>query len=54
MAAALKEKFSVDAELIKSKGGIFDVEVDGQLLFSKSEHLRFPTHEEIISLIEQM
>jgi len=32
--------------LIPGKGGIFDVEVDGQVIYSKHETLRFPKDEE--------
>jgi selenoprotein W-related protein len=38
----------VDAELIKGGGGIFDVEVDGQLIYSKHQTGRFPEHSEIL------
>ncbi len=48
MAAAIKEATGVDAELIQSKGGVFDVEVDGKLIYSKSETDRFPTDQEIL------
>lgn len=34
-------------ELVKSKGGAFEVFRDGQLLFSKKQLGRFPTDEEI-------
>jgi selT/selW/selH-like putative selenoprotein len=30
-------------------GGVFDVTVDGKLLFSKHQHGRFPTEAEILS-----
>lgn len=39
----------VEPELIESSGGIFDVEVDGKLIFSKHEVGRFPEHAEILS-----
>jgi len=35
--------------LIQGKGGVFDVVVDGRLIYSKKETGRFPTHEEILS-----
>lgn len=48
MAAAIKEARGVDATLIESGGGIFDVEVDGKIIYSKFDTDRFPTHEEIL------
>lgn len=48
MAAAIKERFKVDPELIKGRGGIFDVKVDGDLVFSKKQVGRFPTDDEIL------
>jgi len=48
LAAAIFDAKGVDAELIESKGGVFDVEVDGELIYSKHKTLRFPTNEEIL------
>jgi selT/selW/selH-like putative selenoprotein len=41
----------VDAELIAGGNGIFDVVVDGKLIFSKFKVGRFPRNEEIIALL---
>jgi selT/selW/selH-like putative selenoprotein len=43
----LKERFGVDAELIRGKDGVFDVSVDGKLVFSKHELGRFPEPGEV-------
>jgi predicted Rdx family selenoprotein len=48
LAAAIKEKTGVDAELIAGGGGIFDVVVDGEKIFSKHDVDRFPTEAEIL------
>ncbi len=48
MAAAIKERCNVDSELVKGAGGIFDVAVDGKLIYSKHETGTFPTHDEIL------
>ncbi len=53
MAAELKEKFGADVELIRGDNGIFDVEVDGKLIFSKYEKGRFPNPGEIEALIKK-
>lgn len=47
----LKDEFSVDAELIAGSGGIFDVKLDGDLLFSKHEKGRFPEEAEVVDLV---
>ncbi|MBU0637395.1 MAG: Rdx family protein [Planctomycetes bacterium] len=49
MAAAIKEQFGADVQLIEGAGGIFDVKVDGRLIFSKHDQGRFPEHAEILS-----
>lgn len=43
--------FGVDATLTKGSGGIFDVVVDGKLVFSKKETGRFPEPGEVPRLI---
>ena len=40
------------AELIEGRGGIFDVVVDGRLIYSKHETGRFPDHEEVLSRLK--
>jgi selenoprotein W-related protein len=51
LAASIKKEFGVDAELIRGKGGVFDVRVDGELIFSKHELNRFPEPGEVERLI---
>lgn len=52
MAAALSDAFSVNAELIKGEKGVFDVVVDGDLVYSKHETGRFPENDEIITALK--
>jgi len=47
----LKKEFDADIELIASTGGVYDVVVDGELLFSKKNLKRFPEDGEIEQLI---
>ncbi|MBL4848470.1 MAG: Rdx family protein [Planctomycetes bacterium] len=50
----MKAKFgesSVEPELIEGSKGIFDVEVDGTLLFSKGQAGRFPQYQEVPTAI---
>ena len=39
------------AELVKGAAGIFDVDVDGDPIFSKHEVGRFPTEAEILKIL---
>jgi selenoprotein W-related protein len=48
----LKERFGADAELIRGKDGVFDVRVDGKLVFSKHQVHRFPEPGEVEKAIE--
>ena len=54
MAEAIKNEFGIDCELIKGGGGIFDVRVSGQLIYSKADTGRFPEHHEVLNQIAPM
>jgi selT/selW/selH-like putative selenoprotein len=41
----------LDVELVKGSNGIFDVEVDGKLVYSKRSTGRFPNPGELLTLI---
>ena len=51
LAAELRDAFGIEARLIKGRGGIFDVIVDGHRVFSKHETYRFPDDGEVTDLI---
>ncbi len=51
MAARIKEAFGADSFLIEGAGGIFDVNVDGKLVYSKHETGEFPNAD---ALVEEM
>jgi selenoprotein W-related protein len=51
LAAAIKSDSGVDAKLIGGAGGIFDVKVDGKMIFSKHETGRFPEDAEILEML---
>jgi selenoprotein W-related protein len=53
LAAAIRDEFDVEAELVKGDNGIFDVEVDGRNIFSKHEVGRFPENDEVLALLRQ-
>jgi selenoprotein W-related protein len=49
LAATIEGETGVESELICGGGGIFDVVVDGEMIFSKHEAGRFPESDEILS-----
>jgi selT/selW/selH-like putative selenoprotein len=53
MGDELKAKFAAEVELHPDANGIYDVAVDGRLIFSKHQEGRFPELEEIVGLIEK-
>jgi selT/selW/selH-like putative selenoprotein len=48
----LEGKFGAEVELLSSDGGVFEIVVDGSLLFSKKSLNRFPEEGEIPYLLE--
>ena len=53
MAAAIRDKLGIEADLVKGDNGIFDVEVDGRNIFSKHEVGRFPENDEVLALLKR-
>ncbi|MBN1958023.1 MAG: Rdx family protein [Desulfuromonadales bacterium] len=51
MADKIKKQLSIDAELIPSSGGVFEIVVDGQLIYSKKATGQFPSE---WSILEQL
>ena len=49
---SIEKQFGVKAELIKGIGGVFEVSVNDNLLYSKKELGRFPDKNEVEDLIE--
>ena len=52
MAAEIEKKFGVKSRLIKGYGGVFEVTVGNDLIFSKKKLGRFPQPGEIEREIE--
>jgi selT/selW/selH-like putative selenoprotein len=52
LADKLKSRYDVEPHLIESGGGVFEVEVDGRLVFSKKKQGRFPEDEEIFRAVD--
>ncbi|OCA81466.1 SelT/SelW/selH family protein [Bacillus sp. FJAT-27225] len=56
MADELLNEFKNNAnklELIPSTGGVFEVSVDGQNIFSKKETGRFPEKGEVLNIVKE-
>jgi selenoprotein W-related protein len=48
----LKEALGAEVDLISSSGGVFEVVVDSELIFSKKSLQRFPEEGEITLLLQ--
>lgn len=54
MGAAIKNELSIEPQLIKGGGGIFDVKADGKLIYSKHQTGRFPEDQEILDALGRL
>ena len=48
------DNFGFSSELIESRGGVFEIRVNGNLIFSKKELKRFPNPGEVVQFIEDL
>ena len=48
MAAEIKKELGIDSQLVRGSGGIFDVTVDSQRIYSKHDTGHFPSEKEIV------
>ena len=54
MKAALEKAFpGIEIELIKGKGGAFEIRTGDVLVFSKKQAKRFPTNQEIVDALKK-
>ena len=53
MSKEIRTKTGLDPELTPGSGGIFDVKLNGETVFSKHEVGRFPKDGEISDLLEK-
>ncbi len=53
MAAEIKEALNIDVDFIKGSGGVFEVKVDDNQVFSKAKVGRFPNFDEVVGLIQK-
>jgi selT/selW/selH-like putative selenoprotein len=52
LQAAIKNKYGMTAELREGVGGIFEVSIDGKVVYTNETTYRFPTDEEIFEQID--
>ena len=48
----MKEKGGVESKLIAGEGGIFEVTVDGEVVYEKAKTGRFPDKGEVSKILE--
>jgi len=53
LAEELRQSVDVEAHLVAGGGGVFDVFVDGNLVFSKAQTGRFPDPGEVTQILDQ-
>jgi len=49
----LNRELGIAAELVRSRGGVFEVEYQGKTLFSKKQSGRFPNAGEVVQLLRK-
>lgn len=54
LQAAIKNEFGTTADLEQGHGGVFDVVIDGTLVYSKDQTYRFPTNDEIFAKVREL
>ena len=52
LAEKLKTSLKLETDLIEGRNGIFDVEIDGELVYSKNETGEFPDEESLVQKIK--
>jgi selT/selW/selH-like putative selenoprotein len=52
LQAAIKDKYGITSRLREGAGGIFEVAIDGDTVYSNQTTYRFPDNEEIFEKIE--
>jgi Rdx family len=52
LQAAIKNKYGITAVLKEGYGGIFEVSIDDDVVYTNETTFRFPTDEEIFEKIE--
>ena len=48
---SIQKQFGIEAKLIKSSGGVFEVKLNNSLIFSKKDLGRFPNENEVEDIL---
>ena len=54
MQASIKSRYGVSAVLREGIGGIFEVSLDGEVIYTNQTTYRFPTDEEVFEQIDAL
>jgi selT/selW/selH-like putative selenoprotein len=54
LAAEIEQKFNTSVQLIEGRDGVFEVSVDGKIIFSKKAIGRFPDPGEVVASLEEL
>ena len=54
MAAKIKDELNEESFFIEGAGGIFDVNVDGKLIYSKHETGEFPDEDALVARMKAL
>ena len=54
MAAEIETKLDESTKLVQSSGGVFEVEHNGQLIYSKKTNGRFPAEGEVLRIVSNI
>lgn len=52
MGEELQRRLGTEIDLVAGSNGVFDVSLDGRMIFSKFEQGRFPQPDEIVNLVK--
>lgn len=53
LAEKIRDELGITAQVVPGSKGVYDIVVDGNLIYSKYQTKRFPDNDEIIKLIKQ-
>ncbi len=54
LAAKIMEETGIETTLVEGSAGVFDVSIDGTIIFSKNTERRFPQDVEIIDAVKKL
>ena len=53
LAEKIRDELGITAQVIPGSKGVYDIVVDGNIIYSKHQTKQFPDNDEIIKLIKQ-